>query len=135
MDIIELSRQLGREIQKDERYLGMQLAIQKTDENKELQDLIGQYNLKRIALDSEVSKPERDEDKTRAGQQEMNALYRQIMETEDMQAYSKAKNELDHLLRRVNAIVMECANGGDPDTADYEESSCGGDCCSCGGCH
>lgn len=135
MDIIELARQLGREIQKDERYLSMQRAVEKTDENKTLQDLIGQYNLKRLALEGETSKQERDEDKIRACQQEMNALYRQIMATEDMQEYSKAKDGLDLLLRRVNAIIMESANGGDPETADYEEHSCGGDCCSCGGCH
>lgn len=134
MDIIELSRQLGREIQKDERYLNMQLAIQKTDENKALQDLIGQYNLKRIALEGEASKQDRDEERVRACRQEMNAVYRRIMENDDMKSYNLAKDELNRLLRRVNAIVMQSANGADPDTADYEESSCPGDCSACGGC-
>ena len=135
MDIIELSRQLGREIQKDERYLDMQLAIQETDKNKALQDLIGQYNLKRTALDGEVSKQERDEDKVRACQQELRALYLKIMEDEDIKKYSKAQGELNLLLQRVNAIIMQSANGGDPDTADYDESACSGNCSSCGGCH
>lgn len=135
MDIIELSRQIGKEIQKDERYLNMQLAIQKTDENGELQDLIGQYNLKRIALEGEASKQDRDEEKVGTYQQEMNAVYRRIMENEDMKSYDLAKNELNRLLQRVNAIVMQSANGADPDTADYEESSCSGDCSACGGCH
>ena len=35
----------------------------------------------------------------------------------------------------LSAIISQCADGADPDTADYEEHSCGGDCGSCGGCH
>lgn len=36
MDIIQLTRDLGKEIQKDERYLNMQLAKQNSDEDKEI---------------------------------------------------------------------------------------------------
>ena len=45
-----------------------------------------------------------------------------------------AKQEMDTLLKRVNAIIMQSAEGEDPETTDYVES-CGGDCGSCGGCH
>ena len=45
-----------------------------------------------------------------------------------------ARQELDALLNRVNAIVMQSAQGEDPDTTDYQEA-CGGNCASCGGCH
>jgi hypothetical protein len=47
-NIIEQARAIGKAIQKDERYLKTQLALQAADEDKELQDLIGQYNLKRM---------------------------------------------------------------------------------------
>ena len=40
MDIIELTRQLGKEIQKDDRYLNMHLASQNCEDDQQLQDLI-----------------------------------------------------------------------------------------------
>lgn len=80
MDIIEMARNIGREIQKDDRYLKMQLAIQNTDGDAALQDLIGQYNLKRMSLDNEVRKEDRDQDKIQAFSQELNGLYEKIMQ-------------------------------------------------------
>ena len=135
MDVIELAREIGKEIQKDDRYLKMQLAIQNTDKDTVLQDLIGQYNLKRMSLDTEVQKSESDQEKVQAFSQELRALYAKIMENQSMAVYQQAKGELDHLLQRVQAIVTQSANGEDPETTDYVESSCGGNCSSCGGCH
>lgn len=135
MDVIELAREIGKEIQKDDRYLKMQLAIQNTDKDAVLQDLIGQYNLKRMSLDTEVQKPDSDQEKVQAFSQELRGLYAKIMENPSMTVYQQAKGELDHLLQRVQAIVTQSANGEDPETTDYVESSCGGNCSSCGGCH
>lgn len=135
MDIIEMTRNLGREIQKDERFLKMQLAIQNTDNDRGLQDLIGQYNLKRIAIDNEAQKQNRDEAKVKAFSQELRGLYEQIMRNPAMGEYQKTKGDFDGLMNRVLAILQQSANGADPETADYEESSCGGDCSSCAGCH
>jgi hypothetical protein len=135
MDIIEQAREIGKAIQKDERYLKMQLAVQAADGDKELQDLIGQYNLKRIALENEMQKQDRDNDKAQMLQQEMNGVYASIMKNPRMDAYNQVKVEFDGLMRRVNAIITQSAEGEDPETTDYVEHSCGGDCCSCGGCH
>lgn len=135
MDIIQMARDLGKEIQKDERYLNMQVAVQNTDKDAKLQDLIGQYNLKRMSLESEIQKPDRDQDKIQAYQQELNGLYESIMKIPSMIAYNNAKVQMDTLLRRVNAIIEQSASGADPDTADYVEHSCGGECGSCSGCH
>lgn len=135
MDVIELAREIGKEIQKDDRYLKMQLAIQNTDKDAVLQDLIGQYNLRRMSLDTEVQKPDSDQEKVQAFSQELRGLYAKIMENPSMTVYQQAKGELDHLLQRVQAIVTQSANGEDPETTDYVESSCGGNCSSCGGCH
>lgn len=135
MDIIEMARNIGREIQKDSRYTDMQEAVKKSDADAVLQDLIGNFNLKRMSIEEEAKKTGRDNDKMQAYQNEMNAVYDKIMKNENMIAYSKAKSELETLLQRVNAIIVQSANGADPDTADYTQSSCGGNCSSCGGCH
>ncbi len=135
MDIISLARELGKEIQQDERYLNMQIAQQNSDADQGLQDMIGAFNLKRMAINNEAQKEEHDQEKMQALNQELRGVYNQIMQNSNMTAYNKAKEELDALLKRVNAIISLSAEGEDPETADYEESSCGGNCSSCGGCH
>lgn len=135
MDIISLARELGKEIQQDERYLNMQIAQQNSDADQELQNMIGEFNLKRMAINNEAQKEEQDQTKMQALNQELRGVYNQIMQNSNMSAYNKAKEELDALLKRVNAIISLSAEGEDPQTADYEESSCGGNCSSCGGCH
>ncbi len=135
MDLIEMTRNLGREIQKDERYLKMQLALQSANGDEGLQDLIGQYNLKRVALQAEGRKKDRDQQKMQTYTQELNGLYETIMKNPNMAAYNGARAEMNGLMRRVNAIIEQSAEGADPDTADYAERSCGGDCGACGGCH
>mgnify|MGYP000745950330 FL=1 len=59
MDMIELAREIGRELQKDESYLNMQLARQASDEDQALQDAIGEFNLKRMAINNEAQKEDR----------------------------------------------------------------------------
>ena len=135
MDIINLAREIGKELQKDERYLKMRVALQAADEDADLQDLIGRYNLERMNLQNELQQQERDEDKVKTLQQELNGLYASVMKNPNMAAYNESKQDFDLLMRRVNAILSQSADGDDPETADYEEHSCGGDCCSCGGCH
>lgn len=138
MDIIEQARALGKEIQKDERYLKMQLALQKADEDKNLQELIGQFNLKRMSLQNEMQQETRDENKIKGFQMSMDTLYETIMKNSNMIEYNHAKGDMELLMRRVNAILEESANGGDPETADYNEHEheCGGHCSECeGGCH
>ncbi len=136
MDIISLAREMGKEIQKDQRYLSMQLAKQNSDEDKELQDLIGEFNLKRVAINSETQKEEQDNDKMQSLNQELRAIYAKIMQNPNMLAYNTAKEAMDALLQRVSTIIGQSADGEDPETTDYEEpSSCGGDCSGCGGCH
>lgn len=134
MDIIELAREIGRKIQSDDIYLKLKIAKQNSDEDKKLQDLIGEFNLKRIAINNEATKDERDEKKLQELNEELRELYSTIMKNENMIAYNIAKQEMDSVLKRVTAIIMQSAEGEDPETTDYEES-CTGSCSSCGGCH
>ncbi len=135
MDIIELSREFGKEIQKDQRFLNMRIAQQNADEDTELQDVIGQFNLKRIAIDTESHNEEADPQRLQVLNQELRAIYDDAMGRPNMIAYNAAREEFDALLKRVNAIISLSADGEDPETADYEESACTGSCSSCAGCH
>ncbi|WP_457945140.1 YlbF family regulator [Caproiciproducens sp. LBM24188] len=135
MDIISLAREIGKEIQKDERYLKMRVAQQNADEDQQLQQMIGEFNLKRIAINTESQNANADPEKIQTLNQELRAVYEQIMKNPRMTAYNEAKKDFDTLLKRVNAIISLSAEGEDPETADYEEHSCGGNCSSCSGCH
>ncbi len=135
MDIISLAREIGKEIQKDQRYLNMQLAQQNSDDDQQLQNMIGEFNLKRMAINNEAQKEEQDQAKMQSLNQELRAVYAQILQNPNMTAYNSAKEEMDALLKRISAIIGQSADGQDPETTDVEESSCGGNCSSCGGCH
>ena len=67
---------------------------------------------------------------------ELREAYAKIMANEHMARYDAAKTEFDAMFQRVKGILDLCAEGGDPETCDYDAASCSGDCASCGGgCH
>lgn len=134
MDMIELARDFGRELQKDERYLAFNAARVASDEDEELQALIGEFNLKRMAINNEAQKEEQDEEKVRTLNEELRAAYNRIMANENMVRYNETKQELDLFVQRLLTIISMCAEGEDPATADYDPS-CTHDCSTCGGCH
>lgn len=134
MDIISKARELGKLIQQEESYVALQAAQTKADADMELQRLIGEFNLKRMAINNEASKKDRDQEKLTQLNTEMREAYSQIMSNENMIAYNEAKDKFDVIANRVLAIVQQSAEGADPETADYSQSSCSGSCETCGGC-
>lgn len=132
--ILEMAKELGRAIQQDERFVKVQMAQARADEDEALQALIGEFNLKRMAINAESAKgEEQDEEKLRALNVEIREVYAKVMANESMAAYNEAKTEMDKLTNAVGAILNMAAQGLDPD--DYDEHSCSGNCSSCGGCH
>lgn len=135
MDIITMARELGKAIQQEEAYIKLHEVQSKADADSELQCLIGEFNLKRMAINNEASKKERDQDKLSSLNTEMREVYSKIMSNENMIAYNEAKDAFDAIANRVLAIVQQSSEGADPETADYSQSSCSGSCETCGGCH
>lgn len=135
MEIIEIVRELGKALQADERYQNMRKAQHESDEDATLQQLIGEFNLKRMAINNEAQKEDRSEETIKRLNDELREVYADIMRNEHMNAYNEAKTEFDALLQRITGIIGLCADGEDPETCDYDPSACGGDCSSCGGCH
>lgn len=134
--ILELTKDLAHEIQMDERFVRMQLAQQAADADEELQKLIGDFNLKRMALSTETSKDDdkKNPEKMKQLDEELRALYAEVMSNENMKAFNAAKVGMDEMMNGVSRILTLAAQGIDPDSADME-ASCSGNCSSCGGCH
>ena len=134
MDIIEMTRNLGMEIQKDQRYRILENARRLNDADEELQKQIGDFNLARIDLNNEVSKSDKDADRIARLNEKVQSIYTDIMDNESMQAYNEAKSDVDQMMQYINSILPTAVNGGDPMTVQ-EPSSCSGSCSSCSGCH
>ena len=109
------------------------ISLAASDADKELQDLIGEFNLKRIAINEEGMKKDRDQEKIQSFNNEMREIYGKIMQNEHMIAYNEAKSELDKIVGRVAAIITNSANGEDPETTDVHQG-CSGDCSGCSSC-
>ncbi len=136
MDIIEITRQLGKAIQEDERFSDYMNAKAKNDSDTELQDLIGEFNLLRQNLAMEQSKPaeEQNEEKMAELNEKMQSTYNTIMTNENMADYTMAKAAMDKLMNGVNTILSAALNGDDPLTCPAEMPTCSGSCGTCGGC-
>ncbi|MBR1483548.1 MAG: YlbF family regulator [Ruminococcus sp.] len=133
MDVITMARELGRALQKEETYVQLHAVQAQADADAELQQLIADFNTKRMGINEEASKKDRDQEKLTTLNKEMREVYSKIMSNENMIAYNQAKEAFDKVSNRVLAIVQQSIDGVDPEIADYTES-CTGSCSTCGGC-
>lgn len=133
MDLIEKTRELGKLIQQEDSYIKMREAEKNADADTELQALIKEFNLKRLNINVETQKVEKDGEKIARLNKEMQKVYADIMSNENMKAYNEAKQEFDKISGRVLAILQNCVSGEDPETTDFD-ASCTGSCATCGGC-
>ena len=78
MDAIQAVRELGKAIQEDERYIEYAKAKKANDEDVELQNLIGEFNLIRQNAAMEYNKPEEEQNKEKL--QELNAKMQEAYE-------------------------------------------------------
>lgn len=133
-DLIQLAREMGHAVQQQDFYQKLRTAQANADADLTLQALIAAFTEKRDAINAEACKEDRDDETLRALNDDLRTAYAEIMKNEHMIAYNTAKQEFDHVMQRVLAIITQSAQGEDPDTTDYSES-CTHDCSTCGGCH
>ena len=137
MSVIELTRQLGAEIQKDERYLAFAAAKEANEKDEALNALMGEIQMIQMNYQMEASKEEPDSAKMQEFEAEFNAKYEAFMANENMQKYDEARAEVDSMMNYIMQILGLCVNGADPATCEPEQHdhSCDGSCSSCNGCH
>lgn len=133
MELIKATRELGKLLQQEESYIKMREAETKADADAELQESIKEFNLKRLSINVETQKVEKDGEKIAKLNKEMQEVYSKIMSNENMKAYNEAKQSFDQTSNRVMTILQNCIAGEDPETTDFD-SSCTGSCSTCGGC-
>jgi cell fate (sporulation/competence/biofilm development) regulator YlbF (YheA/YmcA/DUF963 family) len=137
MSVIELTRQLGAAIQKDERYLAFAAAKEANEKDEALNALMGEIQMIQMNYQMEASKETPDSAKMQEFEAEFNATYEAFMANENMQKYDEARAEVDSMMNYIMQILGLCVNGADPATCEPEQHdhSCDGSCSSCSGCH
>ena len=135
MDIMEMTRELGKALQNDDRYTAYMLAKKANDDDKELQEDIAHFEDLRMNLGSAMAAEEPDSDNIKALDTELKSVYNKIMKNPKMIVFSGAQQALEKLVTNIQQIIQLCANGEDPDTCQIPEAGCSGSCASCAGCH
>lgn len=137
MDALQAVRELGKAIQADERYIEYAKAKKANDEDEELQNLIGEFNLIRQNASMEYNKPEEEQNKEKLSElnAKMQEAYEKVMTNENMALFTVAKQGMDDLMSQVNTVLTLTLQGADPMTCPTSQpTGCTGSCASCGGC-
>lgn len=138
MTVIEAARELGKVVQADARYIEYVKAKELNDADEGLQNLIGEFNLIRqnLAMESDKSEDEIDNDKVKELTAKMHSAYDAVMSNENMAAFTMAKQGMDKLMSEINTILTYSVEGADPATCPSEPpaAECSGSCGTCGGC-
>lgn len=134
-NLLAMAIDLATQLQADPRCEAVKAAAAAADADTDLQTLISEFNLKRIAINTEETKPEeeRSVEKLRELNTELRTVYASVMASERMIAYQEAQNELETLVNKIHLAINLAAQGQDPNMA--AQDGCTGNCGSCGGCH
>ena len=133
--LLAMAIDLAVQLQADPRCEAVQAAAAAADADEALQALISEFNLKRIAINTEESKPEGecDTEKLRELNAELRSIYAQVMANEHMMVYQNAQGELEAIVNKIHLAINLAVQGQDPNLA--AQDGCSGNCGSCGGCH
>lgn len=135
MDLEKLTRQLGKAIQQDERFIAMMQANCANEADEALGTMLDELRLIQMNYNREMGRENPDNEKIDGLNDAFSTLYQQVNTNENMLNFQHAREELDVLMKRLTGILSLCALGEDPDTCEpADNSGCGGSCSECAGC-
>lgn len=137
MSIESALRELGKEIQKDERFIALQAAAKANDGDEKLQQQMQEMQLLSLKYQQESEKGEdASQEKISDLQDQYQKLYAKIMEGENMQKYSAAASEMEKLAQYISGMIGLFFDGQDAETCELPaDNGCTHNCGTCGGCH
>lgn len=136
MSIESALRELGREIQKDSRFIALQSAAAANDGDASLQQQMQELQLISLKYQQETEKgDDASQDRISQLQQDYQKLYGEIMENENMQKYSAAASEMEQMAQYISGMIGLFFDGQDASTCQLPEEECTHNCATCGGCH
>ena len=133
MNLIDLAKQLGEEIQNDELYIKVRMAEQKLETDTEFQNIMSEFNKEKNELNEEMMKETTDKEKIEKLNISIKDKYEKINKNENMVAYRNAQTDFMDVINKINEIILKSAQGKDPYSEN--EFECGGSCAGCSGCY
>ena len=137
MSLESVLRELGKEIQKDERFIKLQACAKANDADEELQKQMQELQLLSLKFQQEMQKGEEaDKDRITELQTQYQDLYNEIMKGGNMMNYSVAASEMEQMAQYISGMIGLFFDGLDPETCELPEpEDCTHNCATCGGCH
>ena len=129
--IVEKAKDLGELLKQSDEFKNYNEVKAKYEADTELQTLISDFNLKKMAVMNQMQNEENsDEEKLKKLQEEMRTAYSAVMTNETMSEFVKAKETFENLVNEMYGIINFAVTGVAPGGCD------GSSCASCGGgCH
>lgn len=131
-------RELGKEIQADERFAALKAAAAANDADETLQNQMHEMQLLSLQYQQETEKGEEaSQDKIKELQNKYQDLYNAVMDGENMKNYSLAAAEMEQMAQYISQMIGLFFDGQDPETCQVPpaDANCTHDCSTCGGCH
>lgn len=136
MSLESALRELGKEIQADERFAALQKAAAANDADETLQNQMQEMQLLSLKYQQEAQKGEdASEERISELQEQYQAIYEKVMEGENMKNYSAAAAEMEQMAQYISKMIGLFFDGQDPATCEISPEDCTHDCSTCGGCH
>ena len=126
MEIMEIAKQLGQAIKKDERIARLDEARKAYEGDAEINKLMVEYNVHQTALREEYAKEERDMDAIKAIQTRIETIYNDITTNATFVAFNAAQEAVNAFMNEVNEEITFQITGERPCTHDC--STCGASC-------
>ncbi|MBQ8980548.1 MAG: YlbF family regulator, partial [Eubacterium sp.] len=102
-------RELGKEIQKDERFIKLQACAKANDADEELQKKMQELQLLSLKFQQEMQKGEEaDKDRITELQTEYQTQYNEVMQTPNMMNYSVAASEMAQVAQYISSMIGLC---------------------------
>ena len=128
-NVFAKTRELGEALLESDAYLKMKAAEDKAMANREASTTMAEFLEKRTELQAMMQSENPDPGAMKRLSEEMDGIQERLQMIDDIVALTEARNEFNSLIAQINQVLQFIVTGR------MEESSCGGDCGSCGGCH
>lgn len=136
MSLESALRELGKEIQADERFAALKAAAAVNDADQALQEQMQEMQLLSLKYQQEAEKGEEaSQERIEELQKEYQDLYNKIMEGDNMKNYSAAAAKMEQMAQYISGMIGLFFDGQDPETCEIPAENCTHDCSTCGGCH
>lgn len=125
--IIDKAKELGELLKNSEIFEKQKTAKKAFDEDEQLQQLVGEFNLAKLSLMNESNKDQPDAEKMEEFRTQTTAAYEKIMQHPVMMQLNQAEMDLENILNQINSILQNSISDN--------EGGCTHNCATCGGCH